>query len=44
MSLSKIEFIDQPEIDEAQDAFEASAYIATTEINDLVQDLIEELS
>jgi recombination associated protein RdgC len=44
MSLSKIEFIDQPEIDEAKDTFEASAYIATTEINDLVQDLIEELS
>ena len=44
MSLSKIEFIDQPDIEEAQDAFEASAYIATTEINHLVQDLIEELS
>lgn len=42
MSLSKIEFLEKPEIEDASQ-FEADVYLATTDINALVQDLVEEL-
>jgi len=43
LSLKKIEFLETPQIEDATD-FEANAYIETTEINDLIKDLIAEFS
>lgn len=43
MSIKQIEFLDQPEIDDAS-AFEADAFIATTAFNQLISNLVSELS
>lgn len=43
MTLKKIAFLDIPESLDEHDEFDADAYLATTEINELLADLVDEL-